>query len=378
MKVILHLTPNCNLSCKYCYASINNGSSMSIETAKKGIDLAVKEGINSACVSYFGGEPLLFFDKIKTLTLYAVEEGKKHNKEMHFRLSTNGTLFNEEILAFCKKYNILFAISLDGDEKAHDSSRITKTGEGSFKIIDEKLDMILKYNPYSVFASVITPLNCDRLYESMEYMWSRGIRYVAHAVDYNDPDWTMELFEKLTESYKKLSAWYIDKTRSGNYFYMNLFDDKLKTHAKSPFKIGEICDFGKSKVSIAPNGRIYPCVRFVSDNPDTANYLIGNVDDGFTNQRQHLISKNKDAGRPQCEDCVLMGRCANYCGCTNWDTTGSISTVHPMLCEHERMLIPIADEIGNILWKEKNLAFLKKHYKIDKKLFPLLFGYSLD
>ena len=34
---------------------------------------------------------------------------------MHFRLSTNGTLFTEEILRFCRDNNILFAITGNAD-----------------------------------------------------------------------------------------------------------------------------------------------------------------------------------------------------------------------------------------------------------------------
>jgi hypothetical protein len=38
------------------------------------------------------------------------------------------------------------------------------------------------------------------------------------------------------------------------------------------------------------------------------------------------------------------------------------------------MLIPIADEVGNVLWDERNRHFLDKHYKDYEALFP----YSVD
>ena len=140
---------------------------------------------------------------------------------------------------------------------------------------------------------------------------------------------------------------------------------------------GEVCDFGARKVSVAYDGTIFPCVRFVSNNPDSLNYQIGHVDHGFTSKRQHLIQLNAQP-RPECEGCALIGRCANYCGCTNWNTTGDILTVSPLLCEYERMLIPIADRIGNVLWEERNPAFLAKHYKISASHFPLQAGYDID
>ena len=68
-----------------------------------------------------------------------------------------------------------------------------------------------------------------------------------------------------------------------------------------------------------------------------------------------------------------MGRCANYCGCQNWRLTGDITRVAGILCAHEQMLIPIADEIGNRLWQEGNPGFWKKHYQAFKDRFPYEF-----
>jgi uncharacterized protein len=346
---------------------------MRVETAKKGIDLAVELANGSACISYFGGEPLLMFDVIEELTRYAHEVGRRSGTKMHFRLSTNGTLFDEKILRFCRDNDVLFAISLDGDREAHDTQRVFTDGRGSFDAIDAKLDMILRFNPYTVVTSVITPPTVDRIHSSIEYMWRRGIRFVAHQLDYTHPGWTPEHFVTLETSYRQLAEFYVEKARQGEHFYFTLFDEKLKSHADSPIALGQNCDFGARKVSVAPDGRVFPCVQFVSDRPDAADYCIGHVETGLTPRRQELIAENKQE-RPQCDGCALRGRCANYCGCMNWQMTGCVTKVPGILCTHERMLIPIADEVGNTLWDERNRTFLKKHYKEYEKIFP----YSFD
>lgn len=346
---------------------------MELETAKRGIDLAIELGRSSACISYFGGEPLLKYDMIRELTEYAQREGRRAGTRMHFRLSTNGTLFEEENLKFFRENNILFAISLDGDQEAHDAQRVFSGGRGSFEVLDGKLDMILRHNPYTVVTSVVTPPTVDRLYSSIQYMWSRGIRFVAHQLDYTNPDWTPEHFAMLEKSYRQLSDFYVEKARAGEHFFFTLFDEKLKSHADSPIELGQNCDFGARKVSVAPDGRVFPCVQFVSDRPDSADYCIGHVEEGLTPRREELIAENKQE-RPQCDGCSHQGRCANYCGCMNWQLTGCITEVPGILCAHERMLIPIADEVGNTLWDERNRTFLKKHYKEFDKIFP----YSFD
>jgi len=339
-----------------------------METAKQAVDMAIKLGKTSACISYFGGEPLLKFDMIKELTHYAEKAGRGAGCAMYFRLSTNGTLFTESSLRFCRDHQILFAVSLDGDRAAHDAQRPFEGGLGSFDVIDAKLDMILEYNPLAVFTSIITPLNADRMAQSVEYMWNRGIRYFVHQPDFSWPDWDMESFEAMRKSYEGMADFYISKAHTGEHFFMSIFDEKLKPHARKKIELGETCDFGARKLSIAPDGNMYPCVQFVSDRDDAKDYIIGDVINGPSENRDKLVAANK-APRTDCEGCELLGRCANYCGCTNWQTTGSLTKVSPFLCEHERMLIPIADDIGNVLWKEKNKGFMKKHYRFLDKEF---------
>lgn len=372
MKAILHLTKGCNLRCPYCYAGKQGSEQeMTLETAKKAVDLAISEGNGSACISYFGGEPLLKFDLIKEVTVYAEEKARTANCSMHFRMSTNGTLFTEEILKFCADHNILFAMSLDGYKKSHDISRHLPDGSGSFDLIDSRLDMILRYNPFTVVTHVITPENVSMVSDSIRWMYNRGLRFIAHQVDFNDERWDMDLFEVLKSEYEKLAQWYLEASRTGVHFFMTLFDEKLKNHIDHPVYVGDVCDFGKTKISVAPDGSIVPCVRFISDDPDAKGYVIGNVATGFTDKREFWIGQNL-LGRPECNGCDLVGRCANYCGCTNWNATGSINTVPPLLCEHERLVIAIADRIGETLWNEKNQYFLKKHYKLDRHLLEML------
>jgi uncharacterized protein len=377
MKVVLHLTTSCNLRCAYCYAPTQHRATMSLPTARRaialGLDLAVAEGHRSACVAFFGGEPLLQFDAIRELTLEAEARGRARGLAMHFRLATNGTLFTAESLAFCRDHDILYAISLDGDEAAHDSARRTAAGAGSFALIDGKLDAILAHNPHTVVTSVITPATVSRLRPSIEYLWRRGLRYVVHQLDYTHRDWTPARFAELEAAYRELAAFYLARMRHGDHFHLGLFDDKIKSHARSPFRLGEICDFGARRVSVAPDGRVYPCVQFVSDRADAADYCIGDVEHGLTPRREALIAANRQE-RPQCAGCALLGRCANYCGCLNWQLTGAVTEVPPILCAHERMLIPIADEVGAALWSERNAGFLTKHYQAYDERFV----YSFD
>jgi uncharacterized protein len=53
----------------------------------------------------------------------------------------------------------------------------------------------------------------------------------------------------------------------------------------------------------------------------------------------------------------------------NYQGTGRLDTASPLVCEHDRLLTPIADRVANQLWKQRHPLFLHKHYN---PAFPVL------
>src|SRR5699024_8096020 len=102
--VILQVTQNCNLRCGYCTYGGNYKNrthslkTMNFELAKKAIDFGVERSQESSdfVVSFYGGEPLLAFNLIKKCVAYAKENIQ--GKELHFNMTTNGTLLTTEIM----------------------------------------------------------------------------------------------------------------------------------------------------------------------------------------------------------------------------------------------------------------------------------------
>ena len=68
-------------------------------------------------------------------------------------------------------------------------------------------------------------------------------------------------------------------------------------------------------------------------------------------------------------ECAVRDRCNHYCGCLNKQTTGRMDTVSPVLCAHERIVLPIADKLAGRLFKERNALFIQKHYN---ELYPVI------
>lgn len=94
----LELTPRCNLDCKMCYihtTTFDRSRELTTEQWKRIIDVACENG--TMFVLLTGGEPLLRKD-FKELYLYCI------NKGMLVSVNTNGTLINDDMVAFFAKY----------------------------------------------------------------------------------------------------------------------------------------------------------------------------------------------------------------------------------------------------------------------------------
>ncbi|HZJ77154.1 MAG TPA: 4Fe-4S cluster-binding domain-containing protein, partial [Oscillospiraceae bacterium] len=94
----LHIAHDCNMRCKYCFASQGDfkgeRSLMGTEIGKKSIDFLIKNSGNrrNLEVDFFGGEPLMNFETVKEIVEYGRAEEKKYNKNIRFTITTNGLL----------------------------------------------------------------------------------------------------------------------------------------------------------------------------------------------------------------------------------------------------------------------------------------------
>ena len=110
MHLTLHLTDACNLRCTYCYVR-QDTHAMTPDTAKAAIDLAAADPGHHGII-FFGGEPLLQRQLIYDTVYYAEALGLPG--KFHYKITTNGTLLDQEFLEFSKQHQVFIALSHDG------------------------------------------------------------------------------------------------------------------------------------------------------------------------------------------------------------------------------------------------------------------------
>ena len=196
--------------------------------------------------------------------------------------------------------------------------------------------------------------------ESVSFLLDEGCRYLIVSLNYAGP-WTEADLEELARQYERLGDLYIEWTRQGRKFYLSPFEVKLSSHIQGEDVCKEHCELGIRQISVDPQGFLFPCVQFTAAGPESR-WCIGDVVSGIDEAKRNRLRDESQDEKEPCRQCAIRRRCHNTCGCLNWQTTGSVARVSPVLCRHEQMLIPIADRVGETLYGEQNPLFLNKHY----------------
>ena len=162
----LHVAHDCNLRCKYCFASTGDfGQGRKImppEVAKKAIDFVIARSgkRRNIEVDFFGGEPLMAWDTVTQTVDYARSIEEQHGKKFRFTITTNGLLLDEDKRKYINENMDNCVLSLDGRREVNDEFRKTVAGTGSydtivpkFKALVDERDPNLDYYARGTFTS---------------------------------------------------------------------------------------------------------------------------------------------------------------------------------------------------------------------------------
>lgn len=356
MHLTLHLTDRCNLACRYCY--VHKGRrTMSPETAKAAVDMAVKAGGDSTGLVFFGGEPLLCRDLIYDTVAYSKEIAKQNGHKFYYKITTNGLLLDEEFLRFSRDVGMIIGFSHDG--LMQDDCRVFPDGSPTFSLLEDKIPLLLSYQPYAVAMTTVNPETVHKFADSVVWLFDKGFRYLVTTPNYDrTAKWDEESLKEFERQYKKLAVKYEEWTKKEEKFYFGAFEMKILSHLHGERYCSDRCQLGKKQISVAPDGKLYPCVQFVDDEE----FCIGDVESGIDAERRKTVQEKGSKTPPTCDSCAVKGRCNYTCGCLNRQATGSIDRVSPVQCRHEQMLLPIADKLAGRLYKIRSASFIQKQY----------------
>lgn len=372
-KAIIMLTNQCNLKCSYCFES-HNSCHMSLETAKQIAQFLSNNctGHQIAHITFFGGEPMLYFDKT---IVPLVEWIQETNLPITYSMTTNGTLLNKENLSFLKDYNIRFMLSFDG--VAQDNNRIMKSKKSSYNTILNSWNDIQANQLCSMVRSTVTKDTLSSLYNNIKLMEQLQVKNY-HVLPNLWEEWTeqdlavlqsqLQLYEEyIIENFEenKLPLLFSDYGHS----FWRIAATTSVSDRRSNFQClpENRCGMGvKGSCSIDTHGDIYGCHHITPLTRDSEWYL-GNVYDGVDQIRiENLISlyDRKQIGNSDCISCPLDNICDGGCTSTNLMVTGDLNKVPKTYCYWKRAIADSAYKVTQILGKKENQLF--KEYFIGR------------
>jgi uncharacterized protein len=136
-------TEQCNFRCRYCFEDFDRGRmSPAVVHGLERFLTRRAAGLQRLSIDWYGGEPLLAADVVLEVQGHVQELLHRHpGITVHSSMTTNGALLDRDMLSRLGELGVRsFKIALDGSREQHDTTRVTKRGDGTFDRIWANLE----------------------------------------------------------------------------------------------------------------------------------------------------------------------------------------------------------------------------------------------
>jgi len=305
-RLTINPTMNCNFNCWYCYEKHSKSkmnSQVSESISKFVHNLLSAKKISKLVLSWFGGEPLLYFEDIMyPLAIDLKNQCNESNIDFKQNITTNGYLIKE---SYIDKFNEIglnqFQITLDGYQDIHNKIRFTKDGQPSYNKIIKNINLL---------SSAID--NCD-LSVRINYT-SETFKNIHKIID----DISINNRKNITINLQKV--WQIE-ARNNEFDKIttdaiHMFNDAgfKKTSQKTNFTDGSNCYANKWHSAVINfDGSVYKCTArdFNRENSDGCLKADGNIvwkpEKIFSRMTKIPFENNV------CLECLMLPICMGLC-----------------------------------------------------------------
>lgn len=345
----LHVAHDCNIRCKYCFASQGDFKGdralMDLETGKKAFDLLVAHSGNrrNLEVDFFGGEPLMNWEVVKSLVDYGRSLEEANKKNFRFTLTTNGVLLDDEKIDYINANMENVVLSLDGTQKTNDLMRYTVNGGGTYDIIVPKFQKLVeKRGSKSYYVrGTFTHFNTD-FAKDVIHMADLGFKLTSVEPVVSEPhhDYTLKESDLpvIFKEYEDLAEEILKRSKTENNFKFFHFMVDL---SQGPCVIKRLsgCGAGSEYIAVTPEGDVYPCHQFVGN----TDFRMGSVLEGEIDKSISTSFKNAHVyNKPKCKDCWAKFYCSGGCHANAYNFNKDINMPYDLGCEMEKKRLECA------------------------------------
>ena len=347
--ICLHVAHDCNLRCRYCFASTGgfkgSRSLMRFETGQAALDMLLAASGDRPLVEvdFFGGEPMLNWDVVKALVAYGRKKEKQAGKRFQFTLTTNAYELPADAAGFLNDEMHNLVLSIDGRQWVHDAMRPAADGTGSYdKALRNAQNIIAGRDDREYFVrGTFTRANLD-FAEDVKALAAAGFDRVSVEPVVLDAASPLSLLEQhvpaIEAEYDRLLEWvFAYRQQNPNFHFFHFLADLEGGPCLKKRLSG--CGAGVDYLAVTPQGQLYPCHQFVG----RESYSLGDVGSGL--QRPDIreaFTQNHVLNKAECAACWARYHCCGGCAANAQAATGHIGKPYDMECRLQKKRLECA------------------------------------
>ena len=301
-------TSDCNFRCPYCYEKdAISQCYMNQQVQDKIVELVMHQSkyITYLSVSWYGGEPLLAFDTIESLSKRLIEICNEKDITYNANIVTNGYLLTRDVVTKMNDLQISsIQITIDGTKDTHDARRPHVDGQGTYDTI---LKNIIDNVDILPFTSIRVNVDKDNIHSAgnvidtlkQHDLLGKIKPYLGRITPDND-------------TYDSSRCFDICSFSGQDFEYFSSMIDDAEFMRRYPVSASNVClaDCFNAFV-VSADGSLYKCWIDIGND----SRCIGNIVDG-SGGNQDLLHKyllNDPTENIQCSKCKLLPVCMGGC-----------------------------------------------------------------
>ena len=195
--LVIQPTPFCNIDCRYCYLPDRNSKAVvAPKTLSNLFSQVFASGWVRDCLSmvWHAGEPMVLPIEFYRNAFRAIEALKPAALTVAHSFQTNGTLIDEAWCNFFAEEHVNIGVSIDGPQRLHDRSRLTRSGRGTFDKTIAGIRLLRRHDvPFHVI-SVLSTASLAAPREMFDFYVDEGIERVCFNVEESEGDHVSQSF----------------------------------------------------------------------------------------------------------------------------------------------------------------------------------------
>jgi uncharacterized protein len=285
---------------------------MSPETIEKVIDFiksyALGERLSAISVTWYGGEPLLELDTIRTISKSLIDFSQEHKISYYAKIVTNGVLLTPETARLLKDECAVEGaqVTIDGLPEIHNKRRILKDRSDSFSLITKNIDAIKDFFDVTIRVNV-DKNNRNEAEKLIDFFvqqmkWDDRVYYYFVPVDSGADNCTIQSSGcYTTQEFGKIHADLMRKIyEQGNTQVIHKMYPQSRQYYCGAITVNNFV--------IDPEGYLYNCWNEVA----VVDKNIGSVQEGVKLNPTHMALLGIECPR-DCQRCNLLPICLSGC-----------------------------------------------------------------